>query len=61
MWKNQAVVPVSVTDTNIEPPAPEENIGCTEDAKLCSDGSVVVRVAPKCDFAPCARSLSNDY
>ena len=26
---------------------------CTEEAKLCPDGSAVGRVAPNCDFAPC--------
>ena len=26
---------------------------CTEEARLCSDGSYVVRAGPKCEFAPC--------
>lgn len=26
---------------------------CTEEAKICPDGSAVGRVAPNCDFAPC--------
>lgn len=26
---------------------------CTQDAKLCPDGSSVGRVGPKCEFAPC--------
>lgn len=26
---------------------------CTEDAKLCPDGSAVGRVGPNCEFAPC--------
>jgi len=26
---------------------------CTEEVKLCPDGSAVGRVAPDCDFAPC--------
>lgn len=30
-----------------------ENIACTKEAKTCPDGSVVGRVAPKCDFANC--------
>ena len=33
-----------------EEPAP---IFCAADAKLCSDGSYVSRVAPICEFAPC--------
>ncbi|MFH1462162.1 MAG: hypothetical protein ABIG08_00455 [bacterium] len=31
----------------------EEPVACTMDAKLCSDGSYVGRVAPNCEFAPC--------
>jgi hypothetical protein len=32
---------------------PEKEIACTLEAKLCSDGSYVSRVPPKCDFALC--------
>lgn len=32
------------------PPVP---IGCTQEAKLCPDGSWVGRVGPKCEFALC--------
>jgi len=28
-------------------------IACTEEAKLCPDGSAVGRVPPNCEFAPC--------
>ncbi len=28
-------------------------VGCTEEAKLCPDGSTVGRVPPKCEFAHC--------
>jgi len=28
-------------------------VACTQDAKLCPDGSSVGRVPPKCEFAPC--------
>jgi|GEM_PF-5415898 len=28
-------------------------VGCTEEAKLCPDGSSVGRVPPRCEFAPC--------
>jgi len=27
--------------------------GCTEEAKVCPDGSIVVRVPPTCEFTPC--------
>ena len=30
-----------------------EAVFCTLDAKLCSDGSYVGRVAPDCEFASC--------
>lgn len=33
-------------------PTPTQ-IACTQDAKLCPDGSYVSRTGPKCDFAPC--------
>lgn len=28
-------------------------VACTEEAKLCSDGSAVGRTGPNCEFAPC--------
>jgi len=31
----------------------EELVACTQDAKLCPDGSYIGRVPPKCDFALC--------
>jgi putative hemolysin len=30
-----------------------ELVACTEEAKICPDGSAVGRVAPDCEFAPC--------
>lgn len=36
-------------------------IACTEEAKLCPDGSAVGRVLPSCEFAPCpAITISKD-
>jgi len=32
---------------------PDNKIVCTQDAKLCSDGSFTSRIPPSCDFAPC--------
>ena len=34
-------------------PVQYEQVACTKDAKLCSDGSSVGRVGPNCEFAPC--------
>lgn len=30
-----------------------EPVACTEEAKMCPDGSSVGRIAPSCEFAPC--------
>ena len=30
-----------------------EQVFCTQDAKLCPDGSYVGRTGPKCEFAKC--------
>ncbi len=32
---------------------PKDEIACTQDAKICPDGSAVGRLAPNCEFAPC--------
>lgn len=34
----------------IQTPQP---VACTEEAKICPDGSAVGRIPPNCDFAPC--------
>jgi hypothetical protein len=36
-----------------KPGKTDEQTFCTMDAKQCSDGSFVGRVAPRCEFAPC--------
>ncbi|MFH1106969.1 MAG: hypothetical protein V1787_03665 [Candidatus Micrarchaeota archaeon] len=33
-----------------QPPGP---IACTEEARICADGTAVGRVPPSCEFAPC--------
>lgn len=33
---------------------------CTEEAKICPDGSAVGRVGPNCEFAPCPSSNKTD-
>ncbi|MBP9728138.1 MAG: hypothetical protein KBD27_02040 [Candidatus Moranbacteria bacterium] len=43
----------SATPSTKKPAPIEEEVMCTMEVKLCSDGSFVGRVAPKCDFAPC--------
>lgn len=38
-----------------EGPGGEKPVACTMEAKLCSDGSSIGRVPPKCDFAACPK------
>lgn len=47
----------STTSNPPTPPAPPP-VACTEEAKLCPDGSAVSRVGPNCEFAPCPDSTS---
>ncbi|MBI5220892.1 MAG: hypothetical protein HY978_03620 [Candidatus Liptonbacteria bacterium] len=43
------------TNTRVSPP-PISSVACTQDAKLCSDGSYVSRTGPSCEFAQCPAS-----
>ncbi len=44
-------------NSNVPPPAVNRNApeprACTQEAKLCPDGSAVGRTGPNCEFAPC--------
>lgn len=42
-----------LTPKNNQLPANNQPIPCTQDAKICEDGSSVSRVSPTCEFAPC--------
>lgn len=46
-WGLLSVPPV------VTPLLPRQTAACPKDTKLCADGSVVSRVMPACDFAPC--------
>lgn len=38
-------------------PTPERNQTlCTQEVKLCPDGSYVARSGPRCEFAPCPKT-----
>ncbi len=37
----------------INPTAPAQPVACTQEAKLCPDGSYVTRTGPKCEFTAC--------
>lgn len=41
------------TITPAPPPPGRGGVACTQDAKVCPDGSYVSRQPPTCDFAPC--------
>lgn len=38
-------------------PIEEKVVMCTQDAKLCDDGSYVSRTGPNCEFAPCPTTV----
>ena len=40
-------------------PTNENQAACTQDAKLCSDGSYVGRLGPNCEFAKCPGEKSS--
>ena len=38
---------------NVSPSTTGEQIPCTQEARLCPEGSYVGRTGPNCEFAPC--------
>ena len=46
---NQIISTFKFTESKSSSPT----VTCTEDAKICPDGSSVGRIGPKCEFAPC--------
>lgn len=38
-------------------PTPVQDRPCTQDAKLCPDGTSVARTGPNCEFAPCPEQI----
>ena len=49
-----AVFLAACTSESIPPdPLPPEPVGCPEDARICADGTTVVRIPPDCDFEEC--------
>ncbi len=53
-----AVGAVSFMIFQREHTATEKQIACTEEAKLCPDGSAVGRTGPSCEFAPCPDAVT---
>lgn len=60
----QAPAPVAPLETKTEEQVPstskKEGVICTQEVRLCSDGSFVARTGPKCEFAPCPDGLELD-
>lgn len=53
--------PTLPVEKPVTPPLPpQKEVMCIQDAKMCSDGSFVGRVAPNCDYAPCPDDLELD-
>ena len=55
-FNNQGGFDVSLPDIKVDYPSDIKNgspVVCTADAKQCSDGSYVSRIAPNCQFAEC--------
>lgn len=53
-----AITIVSLVKSGVQPPSLREldnkpSIPCTEEAKLCPDGSAVGREGPNCEFPEC--------
>ncbi|MEK7514882.1 MAG: hypothetical protein AAB608_00675 [Patescibacteria group bacterium] len=59
-----AVVVLGVVFTSFDNAPAPGGIACTEEAKLCPDGSAVGRTGPNCAFAPCPGTIAytnSDY
>ena len=41
-------------------PPVNNTTACTQEAKICPDGSAVGRIGPNCEFAPCPQIVGND-
>ena len=56
-WTPDGAILVEEVETGINNPInPSGDIYCTQDAKLCPDGSYVSRTGPNCEFTPCGWS-----
>lgn len=55
----QAPTPVTPpkAEAKKQTPPAKEGVICTQEVRLCSDGSFVARTGPKCEFAPCPDDL----
>lgn len=49
---------IACDPNSMDPGNPGASQGCSEEAKVCPDGSTVVRSGPSCEFAPCPSNSS---
>ncbi|MCX6766090.1 MAG: hypothetical protein NT136_03990 [Candidatus Moranbacteria bacterium] len=52
VWLAQKNQP-EIISPPIQPPISKNQKFCTQEAKICSDGTSVGRTGPNCEFAPC--------
>ncbi|TAK95837.1 hypothetical protein EPO05_02995 [Patescibacteria group bacterium] len=52
-WQENRLINVETVPFSMLPTQPK---ACTEDAKICSDGSAVGRTGPNCEFAECPKT-----
>jgi hypothetical protein len=45
--------PPAAPSTSTQPIVPKQPVACTQEAKICPDGTAVGRSGPNCDFAQC--------
>ena len=53
--------PIQVPDQGGDKGKADDGVICTEDAKMCPDGSYVGRQGPRCEFAPCPPSDGKNF
>lgn len=48
-----AATSLACSPTKADTATPDDIVACTEEAKICDDGSSVARQGPDCEFAAC--------
>lgn len=59
IWGSLALVPKNINTGNHNSPGNQNSLGCTNEAKICPDGSAVSRAGPNCDFTDCPAMNTN--
>lgn len=53
VYQNYFVPKGTILGPYVPGPTTGQSVACTQEAKLCPDGSAVGRTGPNCEFAPC--------